>query len=120
MVHETEGGRSRSERVGQGKTIVGGDDSHHGTSGRRRARRENSLKAVIRSVKRVCYAGLDSVTLRREVAARAAPVLAFDAHAFGTTDPDTGLLTHVLAEGVPDSMVNQYVELLYPHECARI
>ena len=76
------------------------------------------MEAVIRSVKRACYAGLDSVTLRREVAARAAPLLAFDAHAFGTTDPDTGLLTHVLAESVPNSVVNHFVELLYPHECA--
>lgn len=78
------------------------------------------MDAALRSVKRVCYAGLDSVTLRREVAARTARAVAFDAHAFSTCDPDTGLMTHTLAAGVPFPLAKAYVEQLYPEECARI
>ena len=78
------------------------------------------MDAALRSIKRVCYAGLDSVTLRREVAARTARVVAFDAHAFSTCDPDTGLMAHTLAEGVPLPLAKAYAERLYPEECARI
>jgi DNA-binding CsgD family transcriptional regulator len=74
--------------------------------------------AVYRSVRRACCAGLDSVTLRREVAARIAPAVAFDANAFSTCDPDTGLMTHTVADGVPEAMARLYVERLYPDECA--
>ncbi|HET9983157.1 MAG TPA: LuxR C-terminal-related transcriptional regulator [Longimicrobiales bacterium] len=77
-------------------------------------------EAVFRGVKRVCYAGLDSVTLRREVAARIAPAVSYDAYAFSTTDPDTGLLTHMLVEGVPAPMVAAYCAHFYPHEAAVI
>lgn len=78
------------------------------------------MDAALRSIKRVCHAGLDSVTLRREVVARAARVVAFDAHAFSTCDPDTGLITHTLADGVPGPLARVYVERLYPDECARL
>ncbi len=70
---------------------------------------------VFRSVKRVCYAGLDSVTLRRELAVRIAPAVRFDAHAFSTHDPDTGLLTHVVGTGVPAPLVQDYLTLWYPY-----
>ena len=43
------------------------------------------MDSVYRTVKRACYAGLDSVTLRREVATRIASAVAYDAYAFGTT-----------------------------------
>lgn len=76
------------------------------------------MEALFRTVKRLCYAGLDSVTLRREVAARIVPRLGFDAHAFSTCDPDTGLMTHTVAEGVPPDLARLYLEELYPHHCA--
>lgn len=76
------------------------------------------MEALFRTVKRLCYAGLDSVTLRREVAARLVPRLGFDAHAFSTCDPDTGLMTHTLAEGVPPDLARLYLEELYPRHCA--
>jgi DNA-binding CsgD family transcriptional regulator len=76
------------------------------------------VEALFRSVKRLCHAGLDSVTLRREVAARMVPQLGFDAHAFSTCDPDTGLMTHTVAEGVPSALARRYLEELYPHHCA--
>ena len=78
------------------------------------------MESVFRSVKRACYAGLDSVTLRREVAARVEPAVAYDAYAFSTTDPDTALMTHVVAQGVPDLLVNDYTGRVYPQECARL
>jgi DNA-binding CsgD family transcriptional regulator len=76
------------------------------------------VEALFRTVKRLCYAGLDSVTLRREVAARLVSRLGFDAHAFSTCDPDTGLMTHTLAQGVPADLARLYLEELYPRHCA--
>src|SRR5690348_1088650 len=86
---------------------------HHSEGGGR-----SLVEALFRTVKRLCYAGLDSVTLRREVAARLVPRLGFDAHAFSTCDPDTGLMTHTLAEGVPPDLARLYLEELYPRHCA--
>lgn len=77
------------------------------------------VESVFQSVKRACYAGLDSVTLRREIAARVRPVIPFDAHAFGTTDPDTGLLTHLVAGQMPEAMTLEFLNHLYPFESAR-
>jgi len=71
-------------------------------------------EAVFRSVKRACYAGLDSVTLRTEVAERMRRAVAFDAHAFGTADPDTGLLNHLVAERIPAPLAIEYADELYP------
>jgi DNA-binding CsgD family transcriptional regulator len=75
-------------------------------------------EALFRSVKRLCYAGLDSVSLRRDVAARVVPRLGFSAHAFSTCDPDTGLMTHTVADGVPPHLARLYLDELYPHHCA--
>ena len=72
-------------------------------------------EAVFRSVKRVCYAGLDSVRLRRELAERIAPAVRFDAHACSTHDPETGLLTHVVGNGVPAPLVHEYLTRWYPY-----
>jgi DNA-binding CsgD family transcriptional regulator len=52
------------------------------------------------------------------VAARIVPRLGFDAHAFSTCDPDTGLMTHTVADGVPDALARLYLEELYPQHCA--
>lgn len=77
------------------------------------------VESVFQSVKRACHAGLDSVTLRREIANRVKPVIPFDAHAFGTTDPDTGLLTHLVAGHMPEAMTLEFLDHLYPFESAR-
>ena len=79
---------------------------------------EEFVEALFRSVKRLCYAGLDSISLRREVAACIVPRLGFDAHAFSTCDPDTGLMTHTVAAGVPAALAQLYLEELYPRHCA--
>lgn len=73
---------------------------------------------AFRSVKRACYGGLDSVALRTEVARRAARVVPFEAHSFATTDPDTGLITHVVGEGLSAGLIQEYVQRLYPYESA--
>ena len=78
------------------------------------------VEALFRTVKRLCYAGLDSVSLRREVAARVVPSLEFDAHAFSTCDPDIGLMTHVVADGIPSELASAYLEQLYPEHCAQM
>jgi DNA-binding CsgD family transcriptional regulator len=77
-------------------------------------------EAVFRSVKRACYAGLDLVALRTEVARRIARLIPYEAYSFPTTDPDTGLLTHAVGEGVPDRLIRGYVEEVYVHEQAEL
>ena len=74
-----------------------------------------SLETAVRSVERVCYAGLDSVALRRQVAERFARVMPYEAHAFSTCDPDTGLMTHTLGRGIPTALARAYGERLYPN-----
>ncbi|MGH7604109.1 MAG: hypothetical protein ACRENK_08955, partial [Gemmatimonadaceae bacterium] len=59
------------------------------------------MEAAFNCAKRACYAGLDSVSLRREVADRVSGAVQFDAHAFSTCDPDTGLTTHTVGDGIP-------------------
>jgi DNA-binding CsgD family transcriptional regulator len=67
---------------------------------------------VFRSIKRACYAGLDSVRLRAEVAQRIAPAVAFDAYTFGTADPETGAINHHVAREIPTAMALAYAERL--------
>lgn len=73
-----------------------------------------SLEMAVRGVERVCYAGLDSVALRRQVAERFSRVIPFEAHAFSTCDPDTGLMTHTVGRGIPTALARAYGERLYP------
>lgn len=74
--------------------------------------------ALVRSVKRASYAGLDSITLRRELSHRVARMIPREAHAFSTTDPDSGLLTHSVAEGLTFDFVRVYLSTFYPDEDA--
>jgi DNA-binding CsgD family transcriptional regulator len=78
------------------------------------------VEALLRAVKRVCNAGRDSISLRREVSQLVARRLAFDAYAFGTCDPDTGLMTHTVTQGIPHQLGKLYAEVLYPEQCARL
>lgn len=78
------------------------------------------MEAAFNSAKRACYAGLDSVTLRREIANRIGGAVQFDSYAFSTCDPDTGLMTHTVASGVPEALARIYVEFLYPTVLAQL
>jgi len=50
--------------------------------------------------KRLCYAGLDAPTLLHEVAGRLRRVVPFEAYCATSNDPMSGLLTHVVHDGV--------------------
>ena len=78
------------------------------------------MEAVFNSAKRACYAGLDSIALRREIAQRICTAVPFDSYAFSTCDPDTGLMNHTVASGVPESLAKTYVEIFYPTVLARL
>lgn len=73
-------------------------------------------REAVRSVKRACYAGLDSVALRQEVARRSAVVLPREASALVAIDPETGLFAHGWMEAVPDGLVRNYMTYFYPLE----
>jgi DNA-binding CsgD family transcriptional regulator len=75
---------------------------------------------IFNSVKRACYAGLDSVTLRRTVTDRLSRAIPFDGYAFGTTDPDTNLLTHMVVGGLASRMAEHFVRELYPFELVHV
>lgn len=74
--------------------------------------------AAFHAVRRVCEAGLDSVELRRQVAARIRAAVGFDAYSLSTVDPETVLFTHTLAEGLPAGLQQAWVSHLYPLEAA--
>src|ERR1041385_1416020 len=76
------------------------------------------MERTLRSIQRICAAGLDSVTLRREIAHRVAPAVPHEAYAFSICDPDTGLMVHTIAAGVPHVLGRAYVDHLYPEETA--
>lgn len=82
------------------------------------AARNGSLSHVereaIRGVERVCDAGLDSVSFRREVLRRMAPLLPADAYFFSVLDPETGLITNALGEGAPTAMARDFLGCTYP------
>ena len=50
--------------------------------------------------KRLCYTGLDSPTLLREVAGRLRRVVPFEAYCAWSNDPLSGLMTHLMHDGV--------------------
>lgn len=72
-------------------------------------------REALRSVARACAAGLDSVTLRREIARRTARLIPAEAYCFSTLDPDTGLVTNAMGEGAPPDLVRSFFGSLYPN-----
>ncbi|HEX6615527.1 MAG TPA: helix-turn-helix transcriptional regulator [Gemmatimonadales bacterium] len=68
------------------------------------------------SVKRVCYAGLDSVTLRSELARRVERVVPSDQHHFWTLDPETGLITHGIAKHPSPKLLDEFLGHYYPDD----
>lgn len=75
-------------------------------------------EGAFRSAKRACYAGLDSVSLRRELARRISSAIPMEAYSFSITDPDTGLMTHAVGEGISPGLMRAYLERVYPYEDA--
>jgi DNA-binding CsgD family transcriptional regulator len=67
-------------------------------------------------IKRVCYAGLDSVALRTEVARRLTRAVPTDADNFCTVDPDTGILNHGIPRNLSESFIREFLGHLYPDD----
>jgi DNA-binding CsgD family transcriptional regulator len=57
-----------------------------------------------------------SCALRAEVARCAAAIVPSEACGFAATDPDTGLFTHAWIDGIPDRLIQDYMEAFYPDE----
>jgi hypothetical protein len=67
--------------------------------------------------KRLCYAGLDSPTLLREVAERLRRVVPFETYCAQSNDPLSGLLTYVGHDGVlGEKEVRLFLEHVYFEE----
>lgn len=77
---------------------------------------ENARRSTLRSVRRACYAGLGSVELRREVGRRLLAAIPADAWTLTTTDPETGLFTHVIGDGLPTDAGLDFATRVYPHD----
>lgn len=75
-------------------------------------------ESVFLAIRRLCYAGLDSVTLRLRAAERLSAAMPIAAYAFATTDPDTALLNHMVSDRMPSAMARHFVEHVYPQEGA--
>jgi len=73
-------------------------------------------REALRSIKRACYAGMDSIALRAEVARCAAAVVPSEACGLAATDPETGLFTHGWIDGIPDRLMQEYTESFYLDE----
>jgi DNA-binding CsgD family transcriptional regulator len=67
-------------------------------------------------MKRVCYAGLDSVTLRTELARRVERIVPSDQHHFWTLDPESGLITHGVAKYPSPKLLAEFLGHYYPDD----
>lgn len=67
--------------------------------------------------KRLCYAGLDAPTLLREVTERLRRVIPFEAYCVNSNDPLSGLMTHLMHDGVIGEKEGRiYLEYVYFEE----
>jgi DNA-binding CsgD family transcriptional regulator len=67
--------------------------------------------------KRLCYTGLDSPTLLHEVAGRLGRVVPFEAYCAWSNDPLSGLMTHLMHDGVLSEKEGRtYLEHVYFEE----
>jgi DNA-binding CsgD family transcriptional regulator len=73
-------------------------------------------REALRSIKRACFAGLDSLSLRQEVGRQAGAVVRSEAYSLVATDPQTGLFTHGWGERLPEDFVESYMSAIYPME----
>ena len=72
---------------------------------------------VFSEIKRLCFSGLDDLTLLREVATRLQRAVPFEAYCASTMDPTSGLITRSTAEGMGGMKAARfYLEHLYLDE----
>jgi DNA-binding CsgD family transcriptional regulator len=77
---------------------------------------QTATEQAFQSVKRVCYAGLDSVALRAEIARRVERVAPSDENYFWTLDPETGLINHGVARNPSPRLLAEFVGQHYPDD----
>jgi len=65
---------------------------------------------------RICHVGYGSMALRQELARYLRIALRADACAIGTLDPELGLLTHCVIDGVPVELTRAYLAVAYPEQ----
>lgn len=65
---------------------------------------------------RLCHAGLDSATLRREVMTHVRQVVPTDAWCFPTADPATLMITGNVGEGLPPDAAPRFFEVEYSED----
>ncbi|MBW8770090.1 MAG: helix-turn-helix transcriptional regulator [Gemmatimonadetes bacterium] len=75
-----------------------------------------AVAAAVAGVRRACYAGHDSLSLRRAVGARLSTALQPTAWSLAATDPATGLIVHRATDGVPSTLSRDYLVTVYPGE----
>src|SRR5215210_5944148 len=68
---------------------------------------------VFAEIKRLCFMGLDSTTLRQRVTERMGRAVPFEAYAAFSTDPSNGLITHALQTIGPESGLRVYLERVF-------
>ena len=68
---------------------------------------------VFNEVKRLCYAGLDATTLRREVVETLKHIVPFEAYCCFTADPSSGLPIDVMSEVMNEADVRFFLEHIY-------
>lgn len=62
----------------------------------------------------MCAAGMDSVSLRRELLRQVRRLVPSEACFFNSLDPETGLVTHGLGEDAPRELMRQFFGNVYP------
>jgi DNA-binding CsgD family transcriptional regulator len=73
---------------------------------------------VFQSIKRACYAGLDSGTLRAEVSRRVQRMVPTDQDHFWAVDPETGLISDGVARNPSPGLIEEFVGHHYPDDDA--
>ncbi len=83
-----------NQQVGLAEALSGGD--------RAVSTMDLASDRVFAEVKRLCYLGLDTATLRQRVLEQLRRVVSFEGYVAFTFDPSSGLITHALVEAMGD------------------
>lgn len=75
-------------------------------------------REALRSIRRLCHAGLDSISLRAEVASVAGAIVPTEACGLAATDTETGLFTHGWTDRIPARLIEDFLETSYLDEVA--
>lgn len=71
---------------------------------------DGSVTRTVRDIQRLCYAGLDALTLRQQAMDTLAQTLTFDAFCCSTADPMSRFFTHTIVGGRDESALVDFVQ----------